>query len=1107
MKKADQILEIIELQAEDFKSKNDSVITPSFFGDELLSKVSKDFYELEKIFLKNLSWGGQTSNENFRTLFEGAIRIFKSRNTITIPQSLALEKTKQLWLNDQRIDELKWNDEHYSFSYRNRYFKYLKNQGRSEKVLSETKRSSLSIVKKFGDPKSPGPFFVKGMVVGSVQSGKTANFNGVINSAVDTGYQFIIVLSGIMEDLRNQTQKRIEKDVIGPWQGGNTWLGVGAITAFKVQPDSGSPNIPVLKSITSPETDFNRNLMNAAIDLNNYNIMVCKKNVSVLSNILIWLKGYTSETNPTINIPFLLIDDEADNASLNNNGINPDLDPTKINLVIRAILNLFSKKTYLGYTATPFANILHDRNDIGNKMYNYNQEEFGVSENLFPDDFIELLFPPSDYIGIKHFFATKYSEIKKLDPLIAPVVMEQELVDSESFPPRFNKADNTPTVSNDKRTTRAPKREDQYPINLPSSLKEAIRCYILTIAVRLNRRPILKETPSYQPHHSMLIHISRFSVWQNKTKELVSNYVRDLTIGLSQNYGSLIYQEFEQTWNKHYLFINNNIKSYLEENKIEDPYLLPINFNPEIRNYLVEAVKGIEVKAVNSTKQNNNQQDNLFYPSIGERNFVEKKYIAIGGNRLSRGFTLEGLTVNYFIRGTDAADTLMQMGRWFGYRLGYLDCCKLFTTQSSIDKFDEASLIIEDLEIKFDQLSKMTDPPRTPSDFTLWIRNNPDIIKLTRGNFLRYLERKKVDFSSVIEQSTRFRINQNEILNSIQSFKEHFNNIQNWQAQDTYKGFISYETNQNGMLAITKLKNTWDNLNLLGLDEFLENCKAANKVTRWVIAIKASGEGRELKKEISGLPYDIKMTIRSGPGNSKGNNNDRAELLKNNIFKARNATIINASDFSILLSDDERKKVVSKFRQERKEKLIAEGLSSNEADTKSTMSSIPDYAYREAMDENTGLLILYFMDLNAVFKSDQNDTEMLQYETKLGLSDKTIPIIGCAIGFPSVRGVKPVYEVARNVFKEPKDMTIDELLDFAKKIGVDIEDDIISQREGILKKIMNVQDQSNIEKSIDDMNIEELKLYINNNDLPIDSDVITNIITLRDEIRKVLNED
>lgn len=1107
MKKTDQILEIIELQAEDFRSNNDSVITPSFFGEELISKVSEDFYQLEKIFLKNSSWGGPTSNESFKTIFEVAVRIFKSRNTITIPQSISLEKTKRIWLNDERMEDLKWNDEDYPFTYRNRYFKYLKNQGRSEKVLSETKRSSLSIVKKFGDPKTQVPFFVKGMVVGSVQSGKTANFNGVINSAIDTGYQFIIVLSGIMEDLRNQTQKRIEKDVIGPWQGGDSWLGVGAITAFKVQPDPGSPNIPVLKSITSPETDFNRNLMNAAIDLNNYNIMVCKKNVSVLSNILIWLKSYTSETNPTINIPFLLIDDEADNASLNNNGINPDLDPTKINLVIRAILNLFSKKTYLGYTATPFANILHDRNDIGTTTYRYNGEEFGISENLFPDDFIELLFPPSDYIGIKHFFATKYSEIKKLDPLIAPVVMEQELVESESFPPRFNKADNTPTVSNDKKTTRAPKREDQYPIQLPDSLKEAIRCYILTISVRLNRRPILKETPLYQPHHSMLIHISRFSSWQNKTKELVSNYLKELTIGLSQNFGSSTYQEFEQTWNKHYLFINNNIKSYLEENKIEDPYLLPLKFNPEIRNYLVEAVKGIEVKAVNSTKQNNNLQDNLFYPSVGENNFVEKKYIAIGGNRLSRGFTLEGLTVNYFLRGTDAADTLMQMGRWFGYRLGYLDCCKLFTTQSSIDKFDEASIIIEDLEIKFDQLSKMTNPIRTPSDFTLWIRNNPDIIKLTRGNFLRYLERKKVDFSSVIEQSTRFRINKNEIQDSLEAFKAHFLNINNWHPQDHHKGFISYETNQEGMLAITKLKNTWDNLNLLGLDEFLENCKAANKVTKWVIAIKATGEGREFKKEISGLPYDIKMTIRSGPGNSKGNNNDRTELLKNNIFKARNATIINASDFSISLSENERKNVVSKFKEDRKKKLIAEGLSTKEAEAKANMSSIPDYAYREAMDENTGIMILYFMDLNAVFKSDQNDTAMLQYEKNLGLGDNAIPLIGCAIGFPSVRGVKPVYEVARNVFKEPKDMTIEELLQFAAKIEVSIEDAIKGEREEILKKIMNIQNESNIEKSIDEMDMTELKQYIIDNDLPIDYDIIMDVITLRSEIRKILNED
>lgn len=122
------------------------------------------------------------------------------------------------------------------------------------------------------------------------------------------------------------------------------WLGVGSIAPFKTIPDDGIPSIPVLKSITSSTQDFNRNLYNADFDLNSYNIMICKKNVSVLANILLWLKDYTSDNNPLINIPLLIVDDEADNASLNNNGNNPELDPTKINLEIRAILNLFSQK-------------------------------------------------------------------------------------------------------------------------------------------------------------------------------------------------------------------------------------------------------------------------------------------------------------------------------------------------------------------------------------------------------------------------------------------------------------------------------------------------------------------------------------------------------------------------------------------------------------------------------------------------------------------------------------------------------------------------------------------------------------------------------------------
>ncbi len=1085
--KIECILELITAEAIEFREKNEGDLTPAFFADAgLKSRISSDFFKIESVRCKKASWGGVTAPDQFDGFYDIAMRRFKSVNTTTMQPSLSLQKVRSTWLTELRQTELRWNDETSLFSYRNRYFAYLKRQGRSEKILRETKRSSLSITEKLGDPKKTSPFYVRGMVVGSVQSGKTANFNGVINSAIDAGYQLVIVLSGTMEDLRVQTQKRIDKDVIGAWQEGDKWLGVGSIAPFKTVPDDGIPVVPVLKSITSSSQDFNKNLYNADFDLNSYNIMICKKNVSVLANILLWLKDYTSNQHRFINIPLLIIDDEADNASLNNNGNNPELDPTKINLEIRAILNLFSKKTYLGYTATPFANILHDRNELKDKVFRYSERisksetkehEFKISENFFPDDFIELLFPPSDYIGIKHFFETKYCDNSKIDPLIAPVIIENDLLDS--FPPRFNKADNTPTISREK-GTRAPLKSDLYPISLPDSLKEAVKCFILTIALRLTRRPMMVESELFQPHNSMLIHISRYGAWQNRTKFLIIDYILKLSIGLSKGLDTETFIDFEGIWNKYYLYIVNNIKSYFPKDEYIDPYMVPIEFKPHVRNFLVEAIKDIEVKAVNSTKQHNGESDNLYYPSKGEQGFKEKKYIAIGGNRLSRGFTLEGLTVNYFLRGTEAADTLMQMGRWFGYRPGYLDCCKLFTTQASIDKFDEASLIIEDLEIKFERLSKLTNPPRTPSDFTLWIKNNPAVIKLTRGNFLRKLERKKIDFSSTVEQSTQFKINKDDLIGSLEEFKNHMNSIDNWHSQNSIKGYLTYETDVDGLFKFLNLRTTMINLNTLGLEEYLENCTAVNKLKKWLVAIRTTGEGRELPKNISGLPFKVNLIKRSGPGAVPSNSRD--SLLRENIFKSRNATIISATDFAITLSSDQRAEVILKFREEKRLEFLEDGYSIDVALKKSKKVSAPDYAFREAMDESTGILVIYLMDLNEVFSTTPSDTEMIDFENKLGIKNEIIPVIGCAIGFPTVTGVRAQFEVSRHVFKEPKDMSITELLIFAEKIGLDIDASKKWTKDDLLKKIKDVEEDKNLK----DMNLDELKQYAILNNLVID---------------------
>lgn len=207
-----------------------------------------------------------------KSYFEVAKKEYLSLNPIDIDPSSSLEKKGlKTWLTLERKKDLKWN-------YTDRFFQLLEKSGRADSVIDETKQSSMDIMEKLGDPTSNDPFYIKGLVVGGIQSGKTGNFNAVINRAIDCGYGLIIILSGIMEDLRSQTQQRIESEVIGEGidieSGKPGSKGVGKITRFG---KLGRTDIEQVVSITSYKADFNKALADADFSLNHTNILVCKK--------------------------------------------------------------------------------------------------------------------------------------------------------------------------------------------------------------------------------------------------------------------------------------------------------------------------------------------------------------------------------------------------------------------------------------------------------------------------------------------------------------------------------------------------------------------------------------------------------------------------------------------------------------------------------------------------------------------------------------------------------------------------------------------------------------------------------------------------------------
>jgi hypothetical protein len=979
----DQIKNLIVSNYNQFLNDNGFVDRSFFEGEELKCKCKDSLVVIYPILFGGRSYN--LSENDFEEKFNIALKDVRFNYRTIMNPSLSIQNEYiDSWLTQERIDEIGWEKEDIK-TYRGRYLKYLEKIGRSKSIVSETDRSSLEIIKKIGDPQNSNHFFVKGLVVGSVQSGKTSNFNAVVNSSIDVGYKLIIVLSGIMEDLRRQTQIRTEKEVEGKMIKQDTFLGVGEISSFGVSGKYTDVNQIIIP--TSRDKDFNRNMKDSDFSLNHVNILICKKNTSVLQNLLLWLKEYLNENNEKHNLPFLLID---------HKGVDY---ANKINGHIRALLALFNRKTYIGYTATPFANILQDWNKVPDKKWivkdskNNIDLEFDQVGNLFPDDFIELLNPPSNYIGPKNFFETRIEEVKKIEPLLAKPLTDH----IEFFPERVEaqsdgsligvkKYNNQTEFEDDpsakarfesfqvyKDTTRATNKYDKFPLEIPKSLDEAIKCFIISIAIRLSRRSELINSKLFQPHNTMLIHISRFSDWQCRTKIKIIKIVDKLKEGLDNDdliSQESVFAEFERIWIKYYADAVNNIKEYLPEN-YDDEYLVKKDFI-EVRNFLVSAIDGIEIKAVNTV-----EKDSLDYES------GEKKYIVIGGNKLSRGFTLEGLTINYFIRNTNYADTLLQMGRWFGYRPGYLDCCKLFSTQDTFDKFDQTTWTIEELEEEFRKMASPNNPKerKKPKDFAIKVLTHPGTLQITRPAILKNAVVERWSFEDKLVQTTEFNLTNDKLKESWSNFKDIYQKYSSSFKYDDNRKFILLETDTNGLIDFLNTQKTFtDKFEKEAIIRFIQLSNQHDKLRNWTIAINTSGSLKTLSTEETGFIHDVKLTKRSGPSVTS---RFYDILLKGNKFTASGNSsniVTSPSDLSLLLSPAE--------------KLIAENkfVGSNPG------KNPPERIYREAMKDTEGLMVVYLMDLKAIFYEGELENKAL----KEGIELDT-PLVGFAIGIPPLK--------------------------------------------------------------------------------------------------------
>lgn len=622
-----------------------------------------EFLEKANIVRKNMALLMPVSDQEFEEILS------RLKKTLVIQMDVGIyindrNNGHQSWLPAKRAD--------FDFFFWNRYKKYLEEVKHwNPRVTTNLGKISDEILDLCGDP-SDKFFSVKGLVLGDVQSGKTANYTAICNKAADVGYRIIIVLAGIQENLRQQTQARLDTEFSGRKSEyyldpkaeigiKNTPVGVGRYGTGKK-----------IAAFTSVTKDFDSNILKSNnLGIENVNcpvVLVIKKNKRILNNLIQWLsKNNTLNANGQIELPLMLIDDEADNASVNTK--DPDYEPAAINNCIRKLLRLFSATSYIGITATPFANIFI---------------EPGNDEDLFPADFIYALSPPSNYIGADRIFG----EDGDSDGMLQKI----DLFDLEDCFPRKHK-------------------KDYIVSELPLDLYEATFYFLLVNAIRDIRGDV-------NEHRSMMVHISLYTLVQMQIVELLSVWLEQVKSDL-RNYSQLPVAKTERI---------ENIRNL---HKVWDKYNLSslsgIEWTEVLCKYLYKAIAPIDIRAVNM-KTGASSLDYFNHKNDGLR------VIAVGGNSLSRGLTLEGLCVSYFHRNTKMYDTLLQMGRWFGYRPNYDDLVKVWMSQEAIDWYSQITIAASELK---DEISKMHRAHQTPREFGLKVRQDPGALIVTARNKMR----------------------------------------------------------------------------------------------------------------------------------------------------------------------------------------------------------------------------------------------------------------------------------------------------------------------------------------------------------------------------------
>lgn len=761
------------------------------------------------------------------------------------------------------------------------------------------------ILARLENPRRSGRWDRRGMVVGQVQSGKTSNYTGLICKAADAGYKFIVVLAGLHNSLRSQTQHRLDEGFLGldsrtsaAFENTNRAIGVGA----------GGRNHPPAFTLTSSDElgDFSRQVASRVAGRVGSDpvILVVKKHKTILENLIQWVTSTNGSPDPATGrnvvgrFPILVIDDEADNASVNTKEIEietsddgtllSETNPSEINRLIRRLLHSFERSALVSYTATPFANIfIHEDRP---------SETHG--EDLFPRSFILRIPPPSNYVGPAEVFGVSaVDDPAGRDRPSLPVI--RSIDDADDWLPTGH-------------------RKTAVPGPMPRSLREALRAFVLVCAARAARGDVAV-------HNSMLIHVTRFVDVQKLVFDEVDAEVQSLKDRLRYGDGAAddLRSELRRMWEEDFVPTTAAMPEELAEAPV--PWA-------DVAAALSASAARIRVLQFNGTAG-----DSLAYTDHPDGATV----IAIGGDKLSRGLTLEGLSVSYYLRRSKMYDTLLQMGRWFGYRKGYNDLVRLYTDWELQLHYQEITVANEELHAKFDEMARIGSNPR---DFALYVRRSSAGLLVTARAKMRSGVPMKLTFSGDVVETVSFRKDANEQRENLRLADE----------------FLKAQSAQNRSGSVVSRNPTWKDVpgvdvaalfealktsptatkaNAPLLAKYIRNRVRAGELMHWTVALINNSQAAD-EKRLRFAEEDIGLTYRElhGPKNDE-------------IFSIRR--LASPADELIDLDSDEEAEALARTRT-----AWGGGMTRAKKEPKSPLGPY----IRAVRPVTRGLLVFYILD-------------------------------------------------------------------------------------------------------------------------------------------------